>query len=90
MHVRRLWMKGSCLPDQRPHEIPCSSAHQVSKALFTCLRYKLTVHRATVACEIADRIRSGEWKSGEVVRAFVRRAAQAQEKTNCLTEGQTF
>ncbi|KAH7101394.1 amidase [Auriculariales sp. MPI-PUGE-AT-0066] len=35
---------------------------------------------------ISQRISSGEWKAGDVVRAYVRRAAKAQELLNCLTE----
>ncbi|KZS94601.1 amidase signature enzyme [Sistotremastrum niveocremeum HHB9708] len=38
------------------------------------------------ASEIVQGIQSGKWTAVEVVHAYIRRAAVAQEKTNCLTE----
>ena len=32
-------------------------------------------------------IAAGEWTASEVLEAYISRAALAQEKTNCLTEG---
>lgn len=38
------------------------------------------------ACEITRKIREGEWTALRVMQAFVRSAAEAHRKTNCLTE----
>lgn len=52
-------------------------------ALYCCGPI-LTIH---VASEIVVRIQNGEWTATEVLEAYISRAAYAQEKTNCLTEG---
>lgn len=41
--------------------------------------------RAT-ASEITENIRKGEWTATQVVEAFIAKAGQAQEATNCVTE----
>lgn len=38
------------------------------------------------ATEIVQRISAGEWTASQVLEAYIARAAQAQHKTNCLTE----
>lgn len=38
--------------------------------------------------EIVQGIKEGRWTSTEVLDAFVARALEAQEATNCLTEGE--
>ncbi|KIK28316.1 hypothetical protein PISMIDRAFT_91581 [Pisolithus microcarpus 441] len=38
------------------------------------------------ATEIVQRISTGEWTASQVLEAYIARAAQAQHKTNCLTE----
>ena len=39
------------------------------------------------AQEIVERISKGEWTASEVLDAYISRAIQAQDVTNCLTEG---
>ena len=41
----------------------------------------------SLATEIVSRIGNGEWTATQVLEAFISRAAYAQERTNCLTEG---
>ncbi|KAI6025550.1 amidase signature domain-containing protein [Pisolithus marmoratus] len=41
---------------------------------------------SATATEIVQRISAGEWTASQVLEAYIARAAQAQQKTNCLTE----
>lgn len=45
---------------------------------------------SSAASEIVRHIEKGEWTSSDVLEAYIARAAQAHEKTNCLTEGNYF
>lgn len=40
--------------------------------------------------EIVSHIENGEWTATQVLEAYLSRAAFAQAKTNCLTEGKCF
>ena len=39
------------------------------------------------ASQIVENISAGKWTASVVLEAYIARAAQAQEATNCLTEG---
>ena len=43
-----------------------------------------------LASEIVTHIENGEWTASEVLEAYIARAAFAQSRTNCLTEGVVF
>lgn len=41
----------------------------------------------SAAKQIVENIHAGVWTAAAVLEAYLARAAQAQEATNCLTEG---
>lgn len=54
--------------------------------MYSNIRVVLTSSQRT-AKEIVEHISNGEWTASEVLEAYIARAVQAQDITNCLTEG---
>ena len=81
---RRRSQPCTCLLRGQAPEVPRRDRLVV---LYACCLVSADSLSFSAAKQIVENIQAGAWTAAAVLEAFISRAGQAQEATNCLTEG---
>lgn len=81
---RRRSQPCTCLLRGQAPEVPRRDRLVV---LYACCLVSADSLSFSAAKQIVENIQAGAWTAAAVLEAFIARAGQAQEATNCLTEG---